>query len=485
MAVAPHHRATFDGLARSLAERHPGHPFPTPTARTIVVVPSLSFPAVELRKILGIQYYEERMLFVLLLLDDPDRHLVYLTSAPVEEAIVEYYLGFLPDPQDARRRLHLISLGDVAARALSSKLLARPDVLEEVRDVVDELDDAVMIVFNVSRFEQVLAEELGIPVFGPHPGLVALGSKTGSRQVAMQAGVDVLEGAEDLWSLAEVERAVERLRRTAGGAVVVKLNNGFSGQGNAIVELDPGSPPGRAGWRTTFCAAEESWPSFAGKIAREGAVAEELVRGEGMTSPSVQMSISPAGDAQLLSTHDQVLGGPSDQVYLGCRFPARADYRLEIQQRAQAIGEVLVERGVVGAFGVDFFVVPTGSGRRVSMCEINLRVGGTTHPYWMARLAAGADYDAGTGELVAGGRPIAYTATDNLKSPRLVGVEPVEAIRAIADRGLAWRRGRSAGVMLHLLGALRGHGKMGMTCVASTPEEAERLDAEVRALLLR
>jgi hypothetical protein len=485
MAVAPQHRSTFDGLARSLAERHPGHPFPLPTARTILVVPSLSFPAVELRKILGIQYYEERMLFALLLLAEPGRHLVYLTSAPIEDAIVDYYLGFLPDPQDARRRLHLISLGDIAARALSSKLLSRPDVLEQVRGVVGELGDAIMVVFNVSRFEQVLAEELGVPVFGPHPGLVALGSKTGSRQVARAAGVDVLDGSEDLWSLAEVERAVERLRRSAGGAVVVKLNNGFSGQGNAVVELDPGSPAGVAGWRTTFCAAEESWPSFAGKIAREGAVAEELVRGAGVASPSVQLSISPAGDAQVVSTHDQVLGGPSDQVYLGCRFPAREDYRLEIQQHAQAVGDVLVERGVVGPFGVDFFVIPAGRGHRISMCEINLRVGGTTHPYWMARLASGASYDIATGELVAGGRPMSYCATDNLKSPRLIGVDPVEVIEAIAGRGLAFERGGNAGVLLHLLGALRPHGKMGLTCVAASPEEADDLDREVRALLLR
>ena len=59
----------FDVLAKRLAERHPGYLLPNPTTSTVVVVPSLTFPVVELRKIVGIQHYEERLLFLLLLAD--------------------------------------------------------------------------------------------------------------------------------------------------------------------------------------------------------------------------------------------------------------------------------------------------------------------------------------------------------------------------------------------------------------------------------
>jgi len=37
-----------------------------------------------------------------------------------------------------------------------------------------------------------------------------------------------------------------------------------------------------------------------------------------------------------ISTHDQILGGPSGQIYLGCTFPARDDYRRRLIEAAGA-----------------------------------------------------------------------------------------------------------------------------------------------------
>jgi hypothetical protein len=482
---APERR--FDELAAGLAARHPGHPLPDPSAATIVVVPSLSFPAAELAKIVGIQFYEERLLFTTLLLADPAKRLVYVTSAAIDPAVIEYSLGFLPDPAGARARLHLIDLADVAPASLSSKLADRPEVLARIRELVADPDDSLLLTFNVTPAERTVAERIGVPLFGPRPELVPLGGKTGSRRVGRAAGVAVLPGDEDLWSLDEIERAVARMRRTGPDtrAVVVKLNNGFSGQGNAIVELPPDPGAGRDDWTTTFCASEESWASFTAKIAAEGGVVEELLRGPGMASPSAQVSIAPGGGVRVISTHDQLLGGTGNQVYLGCRFPADDAYRARITRDAEAVAAVLVDRGVIGAFGIDFLMVPRDDGPAgIALCEINLRMGGTTHPYWMARLATGAGWDPAAGRLVLADGPRCYTATDNLKSPGLIGADPAAVIAAVADRGLALDQTTGTGVALHLLGALREHGKMGMTCVARTPEDADALDREVRALLL-
>ena len=65
---------------------------------TIVVIPSLSFPPEELRKILAIQHYEERLLFMTLLLDRPGIEMVYVTSTPIPPSVIEYYMLFLQDP---------------------------------------------------------------------------------------------------------------------------------------------------------------------------------------------------------------------------------------------------------------------------------------------------------------------------------------------------------------------------------------------------
>ena len=66
-------KVAFDVLAKRLAERHLGHPLPNPTTSLSWSCLSLTFLVVtELRKIVGIQHYEERLLFLLLLLADLD-----------------------------------------------------------------------------------------------------------------------------------------------------------------------------------------------------------------------------------------------------------------------------------------------------------------------------------------------------------------------------------------------------------------------------
>jgi len=444
-----------------------------------VVVPSITFPPVELAKIVAAQRYEERMLFLALLLRNPAVRIVYVTSSPVDEAVVDYYLRFLPDPDAARPRLTMVALDDPSTRALSEKVLDRPDVLARVRELAPT--GATMLPFNVTPSEVRLAGALGLELCGPPAHLIRLGSKSGSRKVAMRAGVRRIEGAENLYSLGAVAAAISgiRARRPSAEAVVVKLNNGFSGQGNAILEMDGVVDPLPAS-KTTFCANEESWPSFEAKIEDEGAIVEELLRAEGLQSPSVQLRIGGDGTVEVLSTHDQILGGPEGQVYLGCRFPAADEYRAAITEEGRRVGAVLAGEGVIGSFGIDFLVVPGGG---VYLSEINLRMGGTTHPYWMARLATGAAYDASTGQLVTANGPRFYVATDNLKSQHLAPLTPADVIERVDGSGLGFDPSTGTGATLHLLGAVPGYGKVGATCIGASLEAADDLYRELVALL--
>jgi hypothetical protein len=447
---------------------------------TIVALPSVTFPPSELRKIVGIERYDERLLCLLLLLRAPQIRMVFVTSARVDDFVADYYLSLLDDPAGARERVTFVHLDDEEPRALSEKLLQHPDALEQIRAAVGSDENAFILPFNVTELERDVAETLGIPIYGPDPGLAAWGMKSGARQLARDAGVPVLEGSEDLFSLLDLERAIDRLRtrRPEARAVVVKLNNGFSGQGNAILEIDGLVSPLDAS-PTTFCASEESWPSYIAKIEAEGAIVEEAVRAEEMVSPSVQVGIRPDGSVEVLSTHDQILGGPDDQVYLGCRFPARAEYRADITTHALEIARALADRGVIGAFGIDFIVVPRDGAHDVFLSEINLRLGGTTHPFMMARLATGAIYEQETGELVADGKHVAYLATDNLKSQSYVGLDPARVVEAVTSSGLAYDPLVGVGATLHLLGALERYGKLGTVCIAHGAEAAEDLYAGV------
>ncbi|MGI9032085.1 MAG: peptide ligase PGM1-related protein [Acidimicrobiales bacterium] len=472
---------------RAFAERMGTRAVSDLESGTIVVVPSITFPVAELAKITAAQFYEERLLFLTLLLGRPGLRMVYVTSVPVDPAVIDYYLGYTADPAGARERLALVSLDDAVPRPLSEKLLGRPDGLAAIAQKAGDPDDACVVTFNVNPAELAACQALGLPLYGPTPDVAArLGSKSGARRLARRAGVDVLEGAEDLFSVDALDAAVAaiRSRRPTADAVVVKLNNGFSGQGSAMVDLgcEASRPLGLMSAPTTFCAAEESWPSFAAKVAAEGAIVEEMLSRPGTVSPSVQLHVSPAGSFEVVSTHDQVLGAPGQQVYVGCRFPADASYRRLITEAAEKVAELAAAERVVGSFGIDFLVSPEE--KRVWLSEINLRMGGTTHPFWMARLATDGTYDAATGNLVAGGVAKAYVATDNFKSPSLVGRTTASVIDSVADAGLAFDPATATGTTLHLLGAVPGYGKMGATCIGDSPEQAEELYRRVAALLV-
>jgi hypothetical protein len=445
---------------------------------TIVVVPSLTLSIEDLRNVTGVVFYEERLLCFLLLLADPTARVVYTTSTAIDPAIIDYYLRFVPDPADARRRLVLIDAGDAELGWLSAKLLSDRAVLNRLRDAIGDPARARLLPFIATPVEHELAEALGVSVDGPRAELGVLGSKSGARRVARRAGVGVLPGSENLFTIEDVTAATTKLvdQRPQPEAVVIKLNDCFSGLGNVILDVDGLADPLPTS-KTLFCSPDETWPTYIAKMAAQGAVVETLLRDPELRSPSVQLRISPVGVVEILSTHDQILGGPRNQIYLGCRFPAHPDYRLIIQREAQKIGEVLAEQGVVGSFGIDFLVV----GKDVFLSEINLRLGGTTHPFWMARLATGARYDLFTGELRRSDGDVRYyVASDNLKSSRLKGRSPADVIALVDQSGLGYDTSSGIGVALHLLGALPSTGKLGATCIAASPEAA---DAQYRALL--
>ncbi|GHE33977.1 hypothetical protein GCM10017673_41100 [Streptosporangium violaceochromogenes] len=435
-----------------------------------MVIPSLSLPQGELRRITGALCYEERLLFLILTLRRPGVEVVYLSSTPVDTAIVDYYLSFLDDPDEARSRLQMISLDDPHDGPLTLSLLRRPDLLDGLRARLGRTGDAWMVPFVVSEHEERLSEALDLPIYGPATALAHLGSKSGGRMVGEEAGVPLARGFADLRSLTEVEHAARALSPTP--RLMVKLNNSYSGLGNAIVVR--GDRP-LAASPTSFSAPGETWSTFAQKIAERGAVIEEFIEDRPLYSPSALARITPGGAYDVVATHEQILGGPNRDVYKGCVFPARPEYRAEVGECARRIARVLASRGVVGLFGVDFFAVKTDAGYRALLCEINLRIGGTTHPFGAALLTTEAAYDPETGTLMRDGRSKYYVATDNCAAEGLLGRTPGEIVKLLDDSGLGFDRERRTGNVLHLLGALPEYGKLGFTSIGNSAEEAQDL----------
>src|SRR3954468_23361804 len=209
-------------------------------AQTVIIVPSRTIekfhePPAET------QAYEERLLCLLLRLRDPEQRVVYVTSNPVPEPIVDYYLDLLPPHirADARSRLTMLSADDPSPRPLSAKLLERPTLLTRIRWAIADHEDAHLVPYVCTELEAALGKALGLPVHGADPKLARLGTKSGARELFARAGVAHPLGIEHVSTRADVIAAIGRLRavRPRLGQVVVKLDDGVSGEGNATVEL--------------------------------------------------------------------------------------------------------------------------------------------------------------------------------------------------------------------------------------------------------
>ncbi len=452
-------------------------------ARTVVVVPGLSMDREVLSRISGVQHYEERQLSMLLLLRLPNTRLVFVTSQPLHPMVVDYYLQMLPGvpTAHARARLTLLSAYDGSPVSLSQKILDRPRLLERLRQATGDLALAHLSVFNATPLERTLAVRLGIPMYACDPALAHLGNKSGSRKIFRATGVPFPDGSEDLRDARDIIAAIAQLRsrQPTLRRVVVKLNEGFSGEGNATLDL-----AGAAGCTSLeawleehlpgllqYEAVGEDWDGFCAKFARMGGVVEAFVEGEEKRSPSVQLRINPLGQVEYISTHDQVLGGPHGQVFLGSTFPAEEGYRLLIQRQAAVIAGELARQGVLGRFAIDFVVVRTPTGWESSAIEINIRKGGTTHPAQMMKFLTEGDYSPEDGLFrTPAGAERYYYATDNLSHHAFRRLTPDDLIDIAVNHDLHFDAGLQQGVAFSLLGAVSEYGKIGMTAIADSPQ---------------
>ena len=460
--------------------------FPDPKApRTVLVLPSLSLDQDVLSNVAGAHHYEERMLCMLMLLRLPRTRVVYVTSQPISDAIVDYYLHLLQGipARHARERLTLLACFDSTPRPVTEKILARPRLLARLRDAIGDPENAHMAAFVVSAPERTLAVRLGIPIYGCDPALRWLGSKSGGRQVLREAGVAIPDGEENLADASDIARALAELKRRNPRLrrAVVKLNEGFSGEGNAVFRFDDAPRgPGLDRWvadrlpLVPFEAPAMDWEIYQAKVGEMGAIVEAFIEGDDKRSPSAQFRIEPTGAVVPISTHDQVLGGRGGQVFLGCRFPADPAYRCAIQAEGAKVAAALAERGALGRLSVDFISVRHNAAWRHYAIEINLRKGGTTHPFLMLQFLTDGTYDEETGIFrTPSGQGRCYYATDNLQAPHYCGLTPPDLVDIALLNGLHYDGTAQEGVVFHLIGALSEFGKLGVVCVGSSAERAE------------
>jgi hypothetical protein len=160
------------------------------------------------------------------------------------------------------------------------------------------------------------------------------------------------------------------------------------------------------------------------------------------------------------------------------------------------IGEALASKGACGRYGVDFLAVRTQSLVEhnettheqwvLHALEINLRQGGTTHPYETLRLVSSiGSYDESTGLYRVLDRPKFYTASDSIHAEHYKGLLPSDLLSIMRDNNIGFRHDTRTGVVFHLMGSLSQYGKVGVTCIGDSHDEAQSLHNEIMHVLER
>lgn len=601
------------------------HSWESPDFSDIVICPSLSFDVETMKKITGYNKYEERQLFNFILLRYPAIRLIFLSSEPLDSSVVEYYWKLLPTDQisfeDIRKRVFFLSTYDPSPYPLSKKVLDRPRLLKRISKLIRNPQKSGLVVINSTKFELELAAKLHIKLLANHPSLAHYGTKQGSKEIFQSSGVLTPLSTPLCFDIGELAKEIVELWLKFPdkiNAVVIKHNEGFSGKGNAILDLTflkklykqylqnsssidsltgkypheqtrvtgtmaspskyisnsalgnifgfvGGNKNSATPTPTTttpdndtrkqlllfqekarqsvldefqymrFVDSHTTWESYHSVLKVCGVIAEQMINC--ISSPSGQATIGFDGQVQMLSTHEQILGGADGQIYLGCSFPADKVYRLKIQQMTLQIGKVLANKGVVDIFGVDFLVeskvpssfsasvntnnplhmqqngqyqqslssnnsatTPSSKGLGVTSpknknnsniplplfetsddyncyaIEINIRALGTTHPLQTMKLLTDGVYNMKDGNFLGGiDRKTSkfYFASDNVMDKRYKGLMPLDILEFFEKHPLHWNSRTQIGVVFHMLGALSQFGKIGMTSIADSKEDAQ------------
>lgn len=455
---------------------------------TNVVIPSVTVDADFSSS--TIRALEERLLFLLFLLRQVNLDIIYVTSMPISKGIIDYYLGLMPDiiASHAQKRLHLIATEDASSRPLSVKLLERPWLIDHIRSLVSNLDAAHMVPYMTTDLERELALKLGIPMYAVDPKFYALGTKSGCRRLFIEEEVTHPLGKENLYSIEDTVKAIEHLRKTRPNiqTAMLKLNDASSGYGNAKLDLANMVPPGAAGESQQILArikkmeledSGNSYDRFVANLKQFGSIVEEYIDGEEYYSPSVQCRISPIGEVQVLSSHDQILGGPSGGIYMGAVFPANPEYSPMIKQSAMRISKRLAAEGVVGRFAIDFVVIKNSKGEwEAYAIEINLRKGGTTAPFLILQYLTDGQYDADKGVFrTAQGNPKYYVTSDHVSKDIYRVFTAEHLFNLVCRHKFHYNHTVQTGIVFHMLSGVGETGTMGITAIHNTPEQAQSL----------
>ena len=212
---------------------------------------------------------------------------------------------------------------------------------------------------------------------------------------------------------------------------IVKLNEGVAGRGNALVDLrEPAgarrarragrAAPARAS-AMAFEHPDTALDAYLAQLAQDGGIVEERVAGAESAARACSCGSRRSARSSCSRRTTSCWAARAARRYLGCRFPADFGYARAITREAAKIGAAARRRRACSAASRSTSSSCADAAARWTpyAIELNLRKGGTTHPFLTLQFLTDGRYDPATALFTApSGREKHLVATDHLESDR-------------------------------------------------------------------
>jgi len=470
--------------------------------RYFVVISGLNHPkSVDLSNVSGLKFYEERMLFFLFLLKYKNTRIIYVVSGGFNKELINYYIKQISDNQEEFEeklsRLTLIEIEDDRGISLTQKILESQKNITRIKKAVTNPKLTFLRCYNPTVAERSLSVKLGIPLFGSDEKFDFVGTKSGARKVFRLSKANLVPGISDIKTFSKLCDAMARLAKKYPETrrLMVKRNYSSSGKGNCIFALgemldfekaDLKKIPSENLTRlirrhfekfASFQNPNATYEEYKQRFNVSGGIVELYIEAVNKCSPSTQVLITSNHEYRIVSTHEQILGGEDKQLYLGCEFPSLESHRKLIIREGEKIVAWLAKQGVVGNFAIDYVVTYDSKWKNPTVypIEINLRKGGTTHPFRIAYFLTGARYNRKSGLLQCGKTPIYYHSMDFIENKKYKKLWPNQIIEAVASSKISFNKNTKKGALVFMPGMVRGYGRFGAVCIGHSRAEAMTL----------
>lgn len=392
--------------------------------RTIVHIPSLSYAEHLRLPINRLSILQNLQLSRLCDLAIRDVDIVYVSPFPLPSEIRTYYENLLQlrGVSNVAGRLHIV-VPENAHRfpqhmSLASTLRYSPKAISRIRALV-ESKPAYIVPNHVGEEDRTLALALNLPLLAPEPDVAALYStKSGAKQVFVEAEVNVPVGAYDIFEETEIYSTLAKL--VAANLDVdrwlLKIDDEIDGRGIALLDMNKfrvvqrvrversqqtaKSQIGKAYWSRSDVqerarakleegfkqelrvraevkcpAVYRTWGDFLLAFTRVGGVIEAMPE-QVENVVTVSVLIEPDGATRFICAQDKIHSRQAPFQSVGSVFPQTQIPHAALRSASYAVAKVLHQRGVLGNVSIDYlaFLDPNVQSLRLWALGLNLRV---------------------------------------------------------------------------------------------------------------